>query len=143
MLKRLLLALLLFGAFGYGLTQLFLLRFQDGRSLSTVLLTAHGSAWHKALYDALREMPHLELQRNFRAIAKLQPPAPVTPFTSAHHSMPGGRTMRCGHVEQLAVTGTRVVITFLPVDRGPTANEAKLAEDEEKARKKLREEITS
>ena len=140
MLKRLLLALLLFGAFGYGLTQLFLLRFRTGEVYPPYCSLRMDPLGTKALYDALREMPHLELQRNFRAIVKLQPSAPVTLLYAGtpQYAWWGDDELR--HVEQLAVTGSRVVITFLPVDRGPTANEAKLAEDEEKARKKLREE---
>ena len=140
MLKRLLFALLLFGAFGYGLTQLFLLRFQTGEVYPPYCSLRIDPLGTKAFHDALREMPHLELQRNFRAIVKLQPATAVTLLYAGtpQHAWWGDDELR--HVEQLAVTGSRVVITFLPVDRGPTVKEAKLAEDEEKARKKLREE---
>jgi hypothetical protein len=140
MLKRLLLALLLLGAFGFGLTQLFLLRFQTGEIYPPYCSLRIDPLGTKAFYDALREMPHVELQRNFRAIAKLQPATPVTLLYAGTplHAWWGDDELRS--VEQLAVTGSHIVITFLPVDRGPTTNEAKLAEDEEKARKKLREE---
>ena len=140
MLKRLLLAALLLGAFAYGLTQLFLLRFQTGEVYPPYCSLRVDPLGTKAFYDALRDLPHLELQRNFRAIARLQPAAPVTLLYAGtpHQAWWGDDELR--HVEQLAVAGSRVIITFLPVDRGPSANEAKLTGDEWKARKKLREE---
>ena len=143
MLNRLLLAALLIGAFAYGVTQLFLLRFHSGEVYPIYCSLRSDPLGAKAFHDALRELPHLEVQRNFRGIVKLQPAAPVTLFYAGTPSESWWDDQELRHVEQLAVTGSRIVITFLPEDRGPSAEEAKRRADLEKERtEKRREKLT-
>ena len=119
MLTRLALALLLLGALGYGLAELFLLRFSTGEvypPYSTLRVDPLGG---KAFYEALDALPQYELQRNFRPITKLSPTAPVTLLYAGTpvDAVWGAEELR--HVEALAAGGSRIVITFLPIERRP------------------------
>jgi hypothetical protein len=133
------LAALLFGALAYGLTELFLLRFQTGEVYPPYSSLRTDPLGAKAYYEALEAQPDLDVRRNYRAIVKLHPDAPVTLLYAGtpHQAFWSDDELR--HVEGLAVTGTRVVITFTPIDREPSGRERERADELEKKRKEERE----
>ena len=143
MLKRLILAALLLGAFAYGLTHLFLLRFQTGEVYPIYCSLRSDPLGVKAFADSLSELPHLDVRRNYRSIAKLNSEAPVTLFYAGTPHFAWWQDDELRHVEQLAITGSRIVITFLPVDRALTGEDAKDFTEREKRRKEKREEKRS
>ena len=139
MLKRLLLAALLLGAFGYGLTQLFLLRFATGEVYPAYCSLRSDPLGVKAFADSLRALPHLDVRRNFRSIVKLDPDTPRTLFYAGTPHFAWWQDDELRHVEQLAAAGSRIVITFLPVDRALTGEDAREFTEREKRRKEKRE----
>lgn len=140
MLKRLLLAALLFGAFFYGLTQLFLLRFQSGEVYPIYCSLRADPLGTKAFADSLRELPHLSLRRNYTSITKVHADTPITLFYAGTPHQAWWQDDELRHVEELAISGSRIVISFLPVDHALTGEEAKDFAEAEKRHKELREE---
>ena len=83
MLKRPLLtialALVLAGAFCFGLARLFALRYQAGEVYPPYSTLRADPLGAKAIHDALRELPGVEVRRNFLPLKKLQPGQPMAP----------------------------------------------------------------
>jgi hypothetical protein len=137
------LALLLAGALAYGITQLFLLRFATGEDYPFYSSLRADPLGTKAIYDALDELPALDVQRNYRPIVKVQPAAPVTLFYAGTPHDAWWQAEELRHVEGLALTGSRIVVSFLPVDRPPNAEESRrMAERARERTEKRREKLT-
>ena len=123
--------------FAYGVGHLFALRFQTGDVYPPYSSLRADPLGTKGLHDALEELPHLDVRRNYRAIRRLHVPAPPTLLYlgTPHRALWGEDELR--NVEGLLTDGARVVIAFFPIARGPKRSEVekeKKKEAEERAR---------
>ncbi|MDQ3623853.1 MAG: hypothetical protein M3463_15415 [Verrucomicrobiota bacterium] len=143
MLKRSLVVVLLLGALGYGLAHLFLLRFRAGDVFSPYSSLRADPLGVKGFCEALDELPRLKVRRNYRPIEKLNPADSTTLIYAGTPYEAFWRERELRSVEQLALNGVRVVITFLPLDRGPTEREKKRKAEEQKRLKEERERAQS
>lgn len=142
MLKRPLLtialALMLAGTFVFGLARLFTLRYQAGEvypAYSTLRADPLGA---KAIYDALRELPGMEVRRNFLPLKKLQPGQPVTLVYAGVQPQSYWTERELQELETLLANGSRVVFAFFPIDFAPPPAEVRREEREERERKRER-----
>lgn len=138
MLKRLVIAALLFGAFFYGVTQLFLLRFQSGEVYPIYCSLRTDPLGTKAFTDSLAKLPHLDVRRNFTAITKVRADAPITLFYAGTPHSAWWQDDELNHVEQLALAGSRIVFTFTPESQAPSSEKLKKFAEREKRRKEKR-----
>ncbi len=128
-------ALALAAAFFYGVTRLFVLRFERGDVYPPYSTLRADPLGAKGIYEALDQLPGVESSRNFRALPKLKPAAPVSlvyPGVS-HRRYWEDRELR--HFNSLVLDGTRAVFTFLPFERAPISEEDKRADAAERAKK--------
>ena len=132
MLKRLVFALLLLGALGYGLTELFLLRFTSGNVYPPYSTLRTDPLGTKALYAALEDLPQWKVHRNLRAITKLQAGPQTTLLYVGTPVTAFWQPDELRYVEQLVTEGARVVITFLPLEEQPAMDESKPPMKEDK-----------
>lgn len=110
-----------------GIWHLFSLRFERGDVYPAYSSLRADPLGIKVLHDALREIPGLSVQRNFREKAQLTKPEAATVFFAG---MPTTRweLSHAERIENLMGTGARLVVTFLPLD-------ARLASAPQKKRK--------
>lgn len=116
MLRRLLIAVLLLGAFGWGLAGLFLLRFQAGDLYEPYSSLRADPLGTKALHDALQELPGVRVERHLRGLEKLLPDPPSTLLCIGQDQSERWDLDRVRSIEALAAKGTRVVIAFWPAE---------------------------
>ena len=134
-------ALALAAAFFYGVTRLFVLRYERGDVYPPYSTLRADPLGTKGIYDALDQLPGVEASRHFRALPKLKPAGPITLVYPgvAHRAYWEDRELR--HFNGLVLAGTRAVFTFLPFESAPLSAEEKRADAEERAKKeKAREE---
>lgn len=136
-----LLAVVLLAGFAIGLARLFLLRYEIGDVYPPYCSLRADPLGTKVLADALRELPGVEVRRNFKALQKLRPDAPVTLFYAGtpHRAFWTEPELRA--FDTIITGGSRAVFTFLPAQAPGTASqEERLAEAE---REKKKEKIDS
>lgn len=128
--------------FGYGVSRLFILRFQQGDVYPPYSSLRSDPVGAKGLYEALEGLPGMTLKRNFKPLPKLPADSPVTLVYAGvgRYSMWEEREILA--FDRLVLSGSRAIFGFLPFERSPLESEIKL--DEAKARerkeKQLREE---
>jgi hypothetical protein len=132
MLRQALLIAALGAMFVGALTHLFLLRFRTGDVYPICSTLRADPLGTKAYYQALSELPHLDVRRNYRRGAKLRTrePATLLYIGTPHRAYWGDEELQ--NVEALATEGTRVVITFLPVLRAPASRQPTTPPQEQK-----------
>jgi len=142
MLKRPLLtialALVLAGAFCFGLARLFALRYQAGEVYPPYSTLRADPLGAKAIHDALRELPGVEVRRNFLPLKKLQPGQPVTLVYAGVQPQSYWTERELQELETLLANGSRVVFTFFPIDFAPPPAEVRREQQEERERKRER-----
>ena len=129
-------ALALAAAFFYGVARLFVLRYERGDVYPPYSTLRADPLGVKGIYDALDRLPGVDATRNFRALPKLRPAAPVTLVYAgvSRHSQWESRELSV--FDALVLGGTRAVFTFLPIERAPIPEQEKRAEEAERAKKK-------
>ena len=140
-LLTLLCALALAVAFIYGVSRLFVLRFERGDVYPPYSTLRADPLGTKGIYEALDQLPGVAAERNFRALPKLKPATPITLVYPgvAHRAYWEDRELR--HFNGLVLDGSRAVFTFLPFERAPLSEVEKREDAEERAKKeKAREE---
>ena len=134
-------ALLLAAGFAYGVSRLFVLRFERGDvypAYSTLRADPLGA---KGIYEALDQLPGVDATRNFRPLPKLKPAGPVTLVYAGvtHRAFWEDRELR--DFSGLVLGGTRAVFTFFPHEAAPIPEQEKREIEEERLKKeKAREE---
>ena len=138
MLKYALFFVVLCAALLYGVIHLFALRFATGDVFPPYSSLRTDPLGVKGLHDALRELPGLQVERNYRPIAKLHSPTAPTVFYTGipHEAFCDNEELKTW--EKLLHDGARIVIAFHPVARGPTVREADRKTTEERRRKRER-----
>lgn len=134
-------ALALAAAFFYGVTRLFVLRYEKGDVYPPYSSLRADPLGVKGIYEALDGLSGVEASRNFRALPKLKPAAPITLVYAGvpHRIYWESRELRV--FDALVRDGTRAVFTFLPFEKAPASDEDKRAYAAERAKKeKAREE---
>ena len=134
-LLSLLLALLLVGAFVYGVTRLFLLRYEVGDIYPEYSSLRSDPLGTKAIADALDALPNVDIQRNFKPLPKLQADKPVTLVYTGVPNYAVWTQPELAKFDSLVVSGSRAVLTFYPVEHEPTEKQEKHAADAERLRK--------
>src|SRR5204863_8754750 len=71
-------ALLLAVLFCYGVSRLFVLRYERGDVYPPYSTLRADPLGTKGIYEALDQLPGVNAERNFRALPKLRPVAPIT-----------------------------------------------------------------
>jgi hypothetical protein len=134
-LLTLLCALLLAAAFCYGVARLFILRYEKGDVYPAYSSLRADPLGVKGIYDALDQLPGVDVQRNFRALPKLKPATPITLVYPgiAREAMWEQRELAA--FDSTVLSGSRAIFTFLPFDRPPAAEEEKRAEEIERKKK--------
>lgn len=134
MLKKLtpVLFIVVCGAFIYGLSQLFVLRFRSGDvypAYSSLRVDPLGA---KAFYESLENLR--DTRRNFAPLSRFTGGRGTTLFHIGIDPTGDSPEQEIKDVEMLALAGTRLVFTFAPVLKAPgkqeKADEAKPEEDE-------------
>lgn len=142
MLKRPLLALalavLVAGAFCFGLARLFALRYEAGDVYPPYSTLRADPVGTKALHDALGGLPGVQVRRNFQPLKKLQPGQPVTLVYAGVQPQSYWTERELLELETLLANGARVVFAFFPIDAAPQPAELRRAQEEERARKRER-----
>jgi hypothetical protein len=130
------LALVLAGAFCFGLARLFALRYQAGEvypEYSTLRADPLGA---KAIHDALGELPGVEVRRNFQPLKKLQPGQPVTLVYAGVRPQSYWTQRELQELETMLANGSRVVFAFFPIDFAPPPEEVRRELEKERVRKR-------
>jgi hypothetical protein len=135
-LLSLLLALLLGGGFVYGLTRLFVLRYEIGDIYPPYSSLRADPLGTKALAAALDELPGVEVRRNFKPLPKLRPSGPVTLIYTGVPHRAYWTEQEVLAFDSLVAGGSRAVFTFFPVEKTPTEREEAESAKEERAKKK-------
>lgn len=135
-LLSLLLALLLGGAFIYGIAQLFLLRYATGDVYPPYSSLRADPLGAKALAAALDELPGVEVRRNFKPLPRLKAERPVTLIYTGVPHRAFWTEQELAAFDGLIARGSRAVFTFFPIENTPRAREERRAEDSERAKKK-------
>lgn len=139
-LLSLLLAVFLGAVFVYGLTRLFLLRYEVGDMYPPYSSLRTDPLGTKAIADALDALPSVEVQRNFKPLPKLRAPSPVTlVYTGVGHKAVWTQP-ELAAFDSLVVGGSRAVFTFYPMEYQPSARQEKHAADEERTKKERKAE---
>ena len=134
-LLSLLLALLLAGGFIYGVTRLFLLRYESGDVYPPYSSLRADPVGTKALAAALAEIPNVEVRRNFKPLQRLRADRPVTMvYTGVPHKA-YWTEQELAAFDTLIVRGSRAVFTFFPIDQSLSEKEEKRKADEERQKK--------
>ena len=105
----------------YGLIRLFAIRFAGGDIYPPYSSLRADGIGTKVLHNSLAEL--MPVERSMQPIPKLRADAATTIFLAGVSS---DRTMLHGHMDELETLlhgGTRAVVTFLPQDRKPLADE--------------------
>ena len=129
-------AFALAAAFFYGVARLFVLRYERGDVYPPYSTLRADPLGVKGIYEALDRLPGVDAARNFRALPKLRPAAPVTLVYAGVSQYAHWESRELSVFDALVLDGTRAVFTFLPFERAPFAAQVKRAEDEERAKKK-------
>jgi hypothetical protein len=128
-------ALALIAVFVVGLVRLFVLRYEVGDvypEYSTLRADPLGA---KALVDALAQLPHVEVGRNFKPLPKLRPEGPVTLVYAGVDRHSYWTDAELMAFDSLLANGSRAVFTFFPVEKTPsTADDRRSDEKEERKR---------
>ena len=135
-LLSLLLALLLGGAFVYGIAQLFLLRYATGDIYPPYSSLRTDPLGTKALAAALDELPGVEVRRNFKPLPRLQAGRPVTLIYTGVPHRAFWTEQELAAFDGLIARGSRAVFTFSPIAHTPRAREERRVEDSERDKKK-------
>jgi len=124
--------LFLAAGFVYGVIHLFALRFEAGDVYPEYSSLRADPLGLKGFYDALDELPHMEVRRNYRPLPRLHVSAPTTLLYAgtAHHAVWGADELRAA--EGLLTDGARIVIAFFPLRRPPSERELEKEKDGEK-----------
>lgn len=134
-LLSLVLALLLAGGFIYGVTKLFLLRYESGDVYPPYSSLRADPVGTKALAAALAEIPNVEVRRNFKPLQRLRADRPVTlVYTGVPHKA-YWTEQELAAFDTLIVRGSRAVFTFFPIDQSLSEKEEKSKADEERKKK--------
>jgi hypothetical protein len=139
-LKRGLTVAVLFCVLVYGVVHLFLLRFETGDVYPQYSSLRADPVGAKAFYDALADLRQLTVRRNYRPIEKLRPSEPATVLYAGTSPYAFWRAEELHAVEALSKEGARIVITLLPVARGPTKIERERFAEQERQHTKERKE---
>ena len=128
-------ALLLAAVFCYGVARLFALRYERGDVYPPYSSLRADPLGVKGIYEALDRLPGVDATRNFRALPKLKPAAPVTLVYAGASEFAYWESRELRVFDALVLDGTRVIFTFSPVENGPIAEQAKRAQAAARARK--------
>lgn len=131
-----LLALLLFAGFAVGLSRLFILRYEIGDVYPPYCSLRADPLGTKVLADALRELPGVEVRRNFKALQKLRPAGPVTLVYAGVTHRAYWTEGESAAFDSIVAGGSRAVFTFLPTGTPRTTAEDKHAGEAEREKKK-------
>jgi hypothetical protein len=132
----LMLALLLAVAFIVGVAQLFILRYEKGDVYPPYSSLRADPLGAKGLYDALRQLPGLDVERNYKPLPKLKPPGPVTLMYAGVARSAAWNEEELRAFNALVQGGSRAIITFNPVERTPEAEEEARLDAEARKKKK-------
>ena len=140
MLKRslltLTLAVLLVAGFGYGVVRLFTLRYEAGEVYPPYSTMRADPLGAKGLFEALDELPGVEVRRNFQPLKKLQPGHPITLVYLGVQHQAYWTERELQEFESLLAGGTRAVFAFFPFDRPPIPEDLKRESRQERERKR-------
>ena len=136
----LMLALLLAAAFVVGVAQLFILRYEKGDVYPPYSSLRADPLGAKGLYDALRQLPGLDLARNYKPLPKLKPAGPVTLIYAGVARSAAWNEEELRAFNALLQGGSRAIITFKPIERSPEAEEEARLEAESRRKKKDKDE---
>lgn len=138
-LLRVMLSLALALAFGWGLVELFVLRYEVGDSYPPYSSLRADPLGTKALATALGELPNVEVRRNFKPLPKLRTNGPVTLVYAGvpHRAFWGGDELQAFNT--LVLSGSRAVFTFYPIEALPSSAQERLSSREEREKKQKRE----
>ncbi len=138
-LLRVMFSLALALAFGWGLVELFVLRYEVGDSYPPYSSLRADPLGTKALATALDELPNVEVRRNFKPLPKLRTDGPVTLVYAGvpHHAFWGGDELQAFNT--LVLSGSRAVFTFYPIEAPPSSAQDRLSSREEREKKQKRE----
>ncbi len=135
-LLTLLLALILAGGFIFGITKLFLLRYEAGDVYPPYSSLRADPVGTKALAAALAEIPSVEVRRNFKPLQRMRTDRPITlVYTGVPHKA-FWTEQELAAFDTLVVRGSRAVFTFFPIDQSLSEKEEKRKTDEERQKKK-------
>ncbi len=129
-------ALLLAGAFCFGLARLFSLRYQAGEVYPPYSTLRADPLGAKAIFEALGELPGVETQRNFLPLKKLQPAQPVTLVYLGVQPQSYWTDRELQELETLLANGARVIFAFHPLDFAPPPAAIRREQQEERERKR-------
>ena len=132
-------ALFLAAAFFYGVARLFVLRYERGDVYPPYSSLRADPLGVKGIYDALDRLPGVDATRNFRALPKLKPAAPVTLVYAGVTPYAEWESRELSVFDALVHDGTRAIFTFMPFANAPLPEQMKRAqavarEQKEKAR---------
>jgi hypothetical protein len=140
MLKRPLLAialaLVLAGAFCFGLARLFSLRYQAGEVYPPYSTLRADPLGTKAIFEALSELPGFVVRRNFQPLKKLQPGQPITLVYVGVQPQSYWTDRELQELETLLANGSRVVFAFHPIDFPPPPEDIRREQEKERERKR-------
>lgn len=141
-LLRLVCSLALVVGFVWGLTQLFVLRYEVGDSYPAYSSLRADPLGTKALATALDELPNVEVRRNFKPLPKLRPNGPVTLVYAGvpHRAFWSDDELQA--FTTLVLSGSRAVFTFYPVESLPSSAEERLSTKEEREKKEKKTETS-
>ena len=128
-------ALLLAAVFCYGVARLFALRYERGDVYPPYSSLRADPLGVKGIYEALDRLPGVDATRNFRALPKLRPAAPVTLVYAGVTQHAQWESRELSVFDGLVLAGTRAIFTFMPLENAPIPEQEKRAEDEERAKK--------
>ncbi len=128
-------ALLLAAAFFYGVARLFVLRYERGDVYPPYSSLRADPLGVKGIYDALDRLPGVDATRNFRALPKLRPAAPVTLVYAGVTEYAQWESRELSVFDALVRDGTRAIFTFMPAASAPLPEQMKRAQAEARAQK--------
>ena len=135
------LVLLIAGGFCAGLARLFALRYASGDVYPPYSTLRADPLGAKVLHDALAEVPGVETRRNFLALKKLKPAAPITLVYLGTPHLSYWTEREFEEFQRHVSNGTRAVIAFLPFEKEPDPRTAARDDARAKTEKMERENI--
>ena len=141
---RFIIILIVLGGFAAGVYQLFLLRFKTGDVLPEYSSLRADPLGVKAFYNGLDALPEIRVERNFKALDKIEPEGTTLFYlnTSPANLVWSPDEYRAA-LDSFALRGGRLVIFFYPVKTGgyiPSDWEIEKEIEKEKAEKKKKKE---
>ncbi len=121
-------ALALAAVFCYGVARLFVLRYERGDVYPPYSSLRADPLGVKGIYEALDRLPGVNATRNFRALPKLKPAAPVTLVYAGVPTQAMWESRELREFDGLVLAGTRAVFTFIPFENAPLPEQVKRAE---------------